>query len=430
MKKLIALLLAMVMVIGMLAGCSKKTNKKSSGSKKSGSSQHDDEEETKGETEGTKGETEGTKGETEATSGKKEENKDQNDGTAAAVTDAGHKLDSVTMNYYLVDAARSTYQNIQSYYGDMAEMYLSYMGLDINKPLNTQYYQEAQTWAAYFLDTALEQAKSDLALCDKAKAAGFQLPAADRETIANHIKTIEDKATFYGYPTVDQFLVSQYGDGASLDSYNAYIELSTLAYAYYSAYGATINPTDEQIRQYGEEYLSDLSDTQYVANVRHLLVEFEGGTTDPMGGTVYSDEDKATAKAEAERLLQLWKDSAATEESFAALVTEHTDDPGSKETGGLYENIHAQTPFVEAFLNWSIDPARKTGDVAIVGTEYGYHIMYFSGYGEMTHRDFVADEKLREELLKEWYVDIIDDLTINATNTDGLKVDLIISSLG
>ena len=34
---------------------------------------------------------------------------------------------------------------------------------------------------------------------------------------------------------------------------------------------------------------------------------------------------------------------------------------------------------VTEFNNWIFDDARKAGDVEIVKTSYGYHIMYFVG---------------------------------------------------
>ena len=37
---------------------------------------------------------------------------------------------------------------------------------------------------------------------------------------------------------------------------------------------------------------------------------------------------------------------------------------------------------VEAFENWVYDEDRKAGDVDIVETEYGQHIMYFVGDGD------------------------------------------------
>ena len=34
---------------------------------------------------------------------------------------------------------------------------------------------------------------------------------------------------------------------------------------------------------------------------------------------------------------------------------------------------------VDAFESWALDPDRRSGDVGIVQTQYGYHIMYFVG---------------------------------------------------
>ena len=48
---------------------------------------------------------------------------------------------------------------------------------------------------------------------------------------------------------------------------------------------------------------------------------------------------------------------------------------------------------VEAFENWVYDEDRKAGDVDIVETEYGQHIMYFVGDGDAA-----------------WYVDCFNNL--------------------
>ena len=65
-----------------------------------------------------------------------------------------------------------------------------------------------------------------------------------------------------------------------------------------------------------------------------------------------------------------------TEESFAALATEKTEDTGSQSTGGLYERVY-KGQMVKAFENWCFDAARKAGDTGIVESDYGYHVMYF-----------------------------------------------------
>lgn len=165
-----------------------------------------------------------------------------------------------------------------------------------------------------------------------------------------------------------------------------------------------------------------------LANVRHLLVKFEGGKTGTDGNITYTDTEKATAKAEAERLYEEWKKGEMTEESFIELVKKHTDD-GSKETGGLYEDIHPQSQYVEAFLNWSIDPDRKVGDTGIIATEYGYHIMFYSSDDELTYRDYMIREDMRAEDFEEWYNGIVDASKADLEETKHLRTDIILATL-
>ncbi len=112
--------------------------------------------------------------------------------------------------------------------------------------------------------------------------------------------------------------------------------------------------------------------------VRHILCQAE--TTDEEGNDL-DDKAKADnfakAKKDAEAIYKEWKKGDATEDSFAALAKEKTDDTGSAENGGLYEDINADSSYVPEFLNWSIDGSRKPGDTEIIKTDYGYHIMYF-----------------------------------------------------
>ena len=62
---------------------------------------------------------------------------------------------------------------------------------------------------------------------------------------------------------------------------------------------------------------------------------------------------------------------------FKTLVTANSEDTGSVENGGLYENIRITDNYVSEFLDWSFADGRKAGDSGIIETTYGYHIMYF-----------------------------------------------------
>lgn len=95
------------------------------------------------------------------------------------------------------------------------------------------------------------------------------------------------------------------------------------------------------------------------ATVRHILLRTEGKSV-----------------AEKESLLQKMKNihrRAARGEDFAALAKKYTEDPSTKENGGLYENIsrgEMVKPFDERAFSL---PVGQVSD--IFETRYGYHIM-------------------------------------------------------
>lgn len=166
-------------------------------------------------------------------------------------------------------------------------------------------------------------------------------------------------------------------------------------------------------------------DLEPLANVRHILINFEGGTPDENGNTTYSDEEKATAKSKADALLQQWKDGEATEESFIALVKDNTGDTASAETGGLYEDIYNKANYETAFLNWSVNPDRVAGDTGVVETSYGYHIMYYVGDDELTNRDYQITQKLIADDMKVWEDSVLGAVTATKGKDSRINKDLI-----
>ncbi len=141
-------------------------------------------------------------------------------------------------------------------------------------------------------------------------------------------------------------------------------------------------------------YVLGIEDNHYnTVSVRHILIKCE----DTDGDGVYSDAEKQTALDAVKAIEAEWKAGAADEDSFAALATEKTEDTGSAETGGLYENIYKgqMVPEFDAFCFGD----HQHGDTAIVYGESssyaGYHLVYFvSADGELYSR-VLADQQLR-----------------------------------
>lgn len=86
------------------------------------------------------------------------------------------------------------------------------------------------------------------------------------------------------------------------------------------------------------------------------------------------------AKVIRDKYLQGNADTNKGEDYFAELAEEYSDDTGSvgenTSGGGLYEGIE-KGAMVSEFENWVYDESRKTGDIGLIMSEYGWHVMYF-----------------------------------------------------
>lgn len=158
-------------------------------------------------------------------------------------------------------------------------------------------------------------------------------------------------------------------------------------------------------------------DTSSNANdVRHILVKFpedENGKT-----ATLTDAQKKEYKDKAQAILDEYLKNP-TEDNFAALAKAKTEDPGSKENGGLYEGIKKDSNYVKAFLDWSVDAARKTGDTGIVETEYGYHVMYYvKADGEAWY------ETIKNEILADNFNEVTEN--VEKTYTEPVKLDSLL----
>lgn len=132
-----------------------------------------------------------------------------------------------------------------------------------------------------------------------------------------------------------------------------------------------------------------LEDTE-VYSVRHILVipesadnsEESSDSTTSSTQKEYTEEEWSAALDEAEKIVEEYNQTDKTELSFAKLAEKYSDDTESTSSGssGLYGGGYMGVQLgqmVSEFESWATDDSRKYGDVEIVKSEYGYHIMYF-----------------------------------------------------
>lgn len=184
--------------------------------------------------------------------------------------------------------------------------------------------------------------------------------------------------------------------------------------------------TTKTVTGYYVVMFDDATDNTFpLVNVRHILVPYEGGTTGENGQKTYTDEEKAAAKTKAEELLAQFTSGETTEDAFAALAKENSTDGGSKENGGLYEDVYPGQ-MVRNFNDWCFDESRKPGDIGIVESDYGVHVMYFVGDSETTYRDYMITNELRSADMAKWEESLAETVTVELVDTSKVNTDLVI----
>ena len=163
-----------------------------------------------------------------------------------------------------------------------------------------------------------------------------------------------------------------------------------------------------------------------MVDIRHILIPIENAKTDDSGNTVYSEEDKAAALEKINTIKAEYDASEKTEEIFAELAKKNSKD-GSASIGGLYENVYPHQ-MVSAFNDWCFDANRKPGDVEVVETEYGYHLIYFVKTQNVQYRDYLIENELRAVDAEEWFNSVTESKPFTVIDLSRLDLDLIMGT--
>ena len=314
-------------------------------------------------------------------------------------------------------------QNFYSQYGS----YAAYFGLDASQPLDTQTcgMVENRTWQQYFLEQALSSWKVYEAIYRSAQENGFQIS----EELQNELDTIEtgleETAQKNGYGTAEDMIHKNFGPGASVADYKAFWDLYYRSSGYYTEVNASFAPTEQELEEYFNAHEADyaekgLTKDTHTVDVRHILITPESTPVDgsTTGETTISDEAWADAEAKAKEILSQYLAGDKTEDSFATLANENSQDPGSNTNGGLYTGV-SQGQMVEAFDAWCFDDGRQVGDTDIVKTSYGYHVMLYCGSAT------VWQEQVKSDILTEKTNNFVEEaLAANPTTIDYSAIKL------
>lgn len=228
-------------------------------------------------------------------------------------------------------------------YGDYAAYYL---GLDLEKPLDAQIYNEetGMTWEQYFLEDAFYAWHRYQALVDEAKKVGYQLPGEYQEVFSGMRESMEESAKEEGYDSVDAMLQADLGISVTFDDYYHYMELYYTGNLYFSEVTSKLVFTDAELEEFYQENKESLAqygitkESGNLVDFRNILVK-PIATKDSDGNTVYTDEAWETCRQKAQTILDSWLAGDKTETAFANLAGVKSEDDNSSASGGLYQYV-------------------------------------------------------------------------------------------
>ena len=317
--------------------------------------------------------------------------------TIAAVVD-GNELTTVEMNYYYNDAINQYYSDWYSQYESSTDYYLQFMGLDTKKPMDEQFYDEesGKTWADYFVESALNDAKSDYAMAKEAVANGFTLPEDQQTSLDNTINSLDTYAQIYGFNSANKYLQAMYGYGSDVKSYSAYIERNALATAYVQHCYDGLTYTDADFREFEKDKTNNYNSYNYEAAYLSYTDFREGGKEDASGSVTYTEEENEAARIALKVAAEQLATATTLEELNAKLpdikVAEDSELAINSYTNQLHTNINAD------LAKWLSDAERKEGDIAAIpssstttdadGKETtvtnGYYVVYYISKSDNT----------------------------------------------
>lgn len=269
--------------------------------------------------------------------------------------------------------------------------------------------KESEAKRLEIIDNTLENIKELKVLLANAKKDNVTLGQTETDAINQTIEEFIQAEGNGDKEEANKVMLRDYG--VTVDQYKAIYEEFVLAYVKYAQERpASLEISDSEIEKSFEENKEEFD----TVTVQHILL----ATMDLDTGEPLPEEEATKKKTLADDLLK----KAQAGEDFAALVKEYTEDDGSKETGGEY-TLSKVDNFVEEFKDWSFNA--KEGDMGIVESMYGYHVMKFVKHTPPTLGDDVK-ATLKYRLQNDQFKENIDKMI---AETQVIKNESVIDSL-
>ena len=211
-----------------------------------------------------------------------------------------------------------------------------------------------------------------------------------------------DKATQAG----DTYIVENEGTGYSVYMMETPVHKAADSFTYDVRHILIQFPEEEETKAEDKEEKEEVE--------VELLDASEYDVTVDIDVDLENTGDKALYK-EAQTILEDYLAGDMTEDAFAELAKKHSADSNAAD-GGIYEDV-TEGYMVAEFEDWALEEGREYGDVGIVETQYGYHIMYFIGTDVTTWSDVIRNDMGAAEY---------EELSAELEKADNVKIDGIV----
>lgn len=291
----------------------------------------------------------------------------QEDWNQVVATFGDHTLTSADFSYYYW----ASYASFLNYYGSDAQDML-----DLYSPLDQQMYSEELTWQDFFIDNALMAFKQYCVLNDHAEADGFELSETAQNTLANAEEELLGIAETMGFETIEEYLVANYGTGATLENYLEYVRGHFVVQEYTAEIQNSFSFTDEEVEEYYDKnaaayeergvYKADVN----MAKIRYMMI-LPADDTDESYEAIDATFNEMLADWET------WEDKS--EEGFMAFGEKWS------EQGFAQDYLDAVAPGTVYFTNfdyWCFEEPREPGDTTTYYMESGDYFIYYLGQTE------------------------------------------------
>ena len=276
------------------------------------------------------------------------------------------------------------------------------------------------SWQQFFLDRALNSWHSAQALALQAETEGVPKETAYQPDQKKHEAYLQDMpATRFLYGYYDSYVpntmhqayldgvpemleqlaqdlgypkartLAEHAMGTDLYSLRDAVALYNLAYMYLTTLSYDLEPSDEEV----QALLAEQQDAQeeVCVDLRHILLIPDEGTAED-GTEITAEEAQENCMVQGGELLDSWaKKNGGTEAAFADLAYRNSQERDSAICGGAYNRV-ARGQLIPELEAWCFDPARLPGDTAVIESDYGCHVVYFSG------AETIAQAEARETL--------------------------------